>query len=376
MVLWSIWLGCNPSSGPGEDPLARAIAPWPRAPDAILARCDEEPFEELAVTCRVTAAAAYGMRGDADAAQSVCEQIPAGTWRAECHFRAGEELGATGKTIAGLRQCAQAGRFGRNCLTHTAWRLPPDPALSPDLPAARIVAGWSELELQAASALRGAEPGVEREGLDVLLARYGYNLYVGRGSAAPAAARLDASGLQTAGDGIDWELAGSMRTAFAVEAARLLAARGIAPTVEGIVAIWKGEQPPPRAKAEDHFPLGRFMSPILSPYEAGQPHLPLFGGGLRLAAKDPEEDVTIAALEALYWVPQTDARVFLPWLNDPRERVRRTAAKLLRVSQSATLNVEETVKQILAEHTDKGVRWHMQDALDRRTFAPPPARPL
>ena len=31
--------------------------PWPRDPEALLPICDQQPFEELAVTCRVQAAA-------------------------------------------------------------------------------------------------------------------------------------------------------------------------------------------------------------------------------------------------------------------------------------------------------------------------------
>ena len=63
-----------------------------------------------------------------------------GTWRDECHFRAGEELGRAGHTIPGLRHCGQAGRFARNCITHTVWRLPRQRDLTPQDGPERVAA--------------------------------------------------------------------------------------------------------------------------------------------------------------------------------------------------------------------------------------------
>jgi hypothetical protein len=354
------------------------MAPWPTEPEAILARCALEPFPELAITCRVQAAAQLGARGQTEQAQKTCLLIAAGTWRDECHFRAGEELGAHGHTVAGLRHCAQAGRFSRNCLTHAGWRMPRDPSLTPDTAPVRIQAAWGELSEQGAAALAGAPDGVEGEGLDVLLAQYGHNLYVGSGQLNPAPARLDV-GL-SASSPVDWRLAGALRTGFATEAARMLRDSGATVTPAAIIEMWDGQRPVlTGAPVPDHLRLGRYHTPILSPHEDGAPHLPLYGGGLRLAAEDPSEDIVIAALEALYWLPSTPADVFVPWLDDPRQRVRWTAAKLARLTRGDTLDIEALAISLKDRHTDPGVRWHMADALQRRSFEereamPPPPR--
>jgi len=372
-MLLALLLACT---GESLTPAADALAPWPTEPEEILARCDQEPFAELAITCRVQAAAQFGVRGQAERAQSVCEGLDAGTWRQECHFRAGEELGANGHTVAGLRHCAQAGRFSRNCLTHAGWRMPRDPDTTPDTPPEQVVAAWGELAAQGKGALAGAPDGVDNEGLDVLLAQYGFNVYVGSGKLNTAPARADV-GL---GAAADWRLGGALRTGFATEAARILRDAGQPVTVEAIVGAWGGQPLAVTGEAvPDHLRLGRYHTPIQSPHEAGVPHLPLYGGGLRLAAEDPSEDIVIAALEALYWVPATVADPFVPWLDDPRERVRRTAAKLVRLTRGEAVDVEALAVRLSAEHPDEGVRWHMADALERRSFeereaGPPPRR--
>ncbi len=348
------------------DPLTLAAQPWPQDPEALLPLCDEQPFEELAVTCRVQAAANFGLRGQAEQADAVCARIPEGTWRDECHFRAGEELGRAGFTIPGLRHCAAAGRFARNCITHAAWRLPRQPDLSPARGGAAIAAAWDELSVQVTAVLAGVGDGLEGEGLDLIQARFAYNIYVGSGQTDPDAARLP------------HPLGGALRTGLAVEVARLLAADGQPVSVEAIVNVYAGATPPlTGAPATDREHLGRYHTPILSPFEAGQPHLPVYGGGLRLASLSPDEDMVLAALEALYWLPDTTADAFLPWLDSPEEAPRRTAAKLLRLCHARGFDIEETLTGLAATHPDEGVRWHMQDGLDRRSFeeraaAPPP----
>ena len=116
-----------------SDPAIDALSPWPDDPQLLWERCAQETFEELAITCRVQTAAQFGAAGNSAAAHAVCIEVPPGTWREECHFRAGEELGHAGLAVEGLKHCARAGWFGRNCLTHTGWRLPRDPAIHPGL---------------------------------------------------------------------------------------------------------------------------------------------------------------------------------------------------------------------------------------------------
>lgn len=349
MTLLLILLACK---GEG-DALDRALEPWPDEPEALLPFCAEQPFPELAITCRVQAAARFAQRGQDARAEEACALVPEGTWREECHFRAGEELGRAGHTTAGLRHCASAGWFARNCLTHAGWNLPPDPELDSETEPAKLSQAADELLGAVDQVLSGAGDGLEGEGRDIVMARYGYNVYAGTGRADPAPAKLDGP------------LGVVLRTGFGVEAARLLPD----PTVEQILAIWKGEAPVPTGEALDpHRRMGRYTPPIPAPAERDLARVPIYGGGMRLVGEGPEEDVTIAALEGLFWRESTDAAVFLPWLGDARPRVRWTAAKLLRMTPSKTLDMEATLEEIVEKHEDENVRWHAQDGLDHRTW--------
>ena len=344
--------------GGGGDPVATSLAPWPDDPVEILAQCDAQPFPELATTCRVQAAARFARRGDAEQAGATCADVPEGTWREECHFRVGEELGSAGELLGALGHCREAGWFARNCLTHAVWHLPPDQALGADTDPAVLAEAADALLAKVDATLAGAGDGLPGEGHDLVLARFGYNVYVGRGSANPAPARLPG------------DVGDALRTGFGAEAARLLEP----PTVEAIEAVWQGDALAPTGAAlPEPARLGRYSTPILPPHEIALPHLPLYGGGMRLRGETDDEDAVIAALEGLYWRVDVDAEVFLPWVDDPRPRVAWTAARLLRLCQSGIIDVEATV-QALTSHPDEGVRWHAEDALRRRTWEPGPRR--
>lgn len=355
MRLLALLLAC--SDGPSA--LDQSLEPWPDEPAALLAVCAEQPFPELAITCRVQAAARFAQRGEDASAEQACKLIPEGTWREECHFRAGEELGRAGETTAGLRHCANAGWFARNCLTHAGWNLPPDPTLTSALAPEKLAQAADELLGAVDQVLAGAGDGLEGEGRDIVMARYGYNVYVGTGLADPDPARLDGP------------LGVVLRTGFGAEAARLIPE----PTVEKILAVWRGEAPVPTGAAlNERQRMGRYTPPVPAPAEGALPKVPVYGGGMRIVGEGPEEDATIAALEGLFWNESTDAAVFLPWVNDPRPRVRWTAAKLLRLTPSKTLDLEATLTTIAAEHEDENVRWHAKDGLEHRTWEGPRRR--
>lgn len=348
-LLLGLLLACGEDAPPAGDPLGA----WPTEPHALAAFCPTLPYDELVTTCRVQAAADLGRAGEAEAADAVCAQIAAGTWQEECHFRAGEELGRAGATLPALRHCAKAGWFGRNCLTHAGWNLPADPDLGPATPAATIASAAEELDAGVQQALAGAGDGLPGEGRDLVLARYGYNVYVGRGAATPEAARLDGP------------VGATLRTGFAIEAVRLLPE----PTVDAVVAVWRGEAEAPTG---DPLPararMGRYAQRVPSPHESGHPFAPTYGGGARLIGETPEEDVAIAALEALFWREQTPSEAFLPWLDDPRPRVRWTAARLLRLAGPARIDLPAELTRIAAAHPDENVRWHARFGLEKRTW--------
>lgn len=341
------------------DPALDALTPWPEDPHTLWKRCALETFEELAITCRVQAAANFGAAGNTKAAQEVCAEVPEGTWREECHFRAGEELGHAGLAVEGLKHCTQAGWFGRNCLTHTAWRLPRDPTVHPGLPAARIAATYAELDERVVQALDGAGDGIAGEGRDIMRARFGFNTYVGSGQTNPDPARLPDP------------LGPAMRTGFAIETARLL---GPDASVEAILAVWSGVEPPLKASAVDDTQLnGRYGMPLIAPQEHGVPHIPVFGGGLRPIGETPDEDLTIAALEGMFWLESTTAETFLPWVDDPRKRVRRTAARLLSRTRPASLDLPAELER-LSEHPDSAVQWYATQGLKLRAWEAPALR--
>ncbi len=357
LSVFSLFVGC----AEGPDVAALALQPYPRDPDAVRARCAVEPIAELAITCRVQAAAGYGRSGRSQDADAVCAEVPTGTWRDECHFRAGEELGREGHTVDALGHCARAGWFGRNCLTHAGWFLPRDPDVHPGLPPARIAAAQSEILAQVDSALRGAGDGLEGEGHDILAARFGYNVYLGSGRSEPAPARLPGM------------VGAPLRTGFAVEVARLLEARGERPTVEAIMAVWAEARPPlvgpPLHEAHR---MGRYHTPISAPGEQGLPHLPVYGGGMRLVGADVDEDMLICALEALFWLQSTPAEAFVPWLDHPQERVRWTAARLVRLARPASLDMVGLLTELSKSGVDANVRWHAEDGLRTRSWADEP----
>lgn len=341
------------SGGDAPDPRAAALGEWPEDPDQLIAFCPTLPYEELRITCRVQAAARFGHHGRSDDAWAACAPISEPLWTEECHFRAGEELGRVGDTLEALRHCASAGWFGRFCLTHAGWNLPPSKDLSQDTPPDLVEQAGLELLGSVDQALAGAGDGLEGEGRDIVLSRYGYNLYVGTGKADPAAARIEGP------------LGAALRGGFGIEAARLLPT----PTPEAIVAIWRGDQPPPTgAPLDPKRRVGRYTIPIDAPHERGLPHLPTFGGGQRLVGETAEEDAVIAALEGMFWVDGVPAEAFVPALDDPRPRVRWTAARLVRLAPAADLDQEALLTELSTSHSDPGVRWQAADGLKTRSF--------
>ena len=348
-MILALLLACG-----GPDPAALSLEPWPDDPDALSAICDQQAFPELATTCRVQAASRYGRRGDEAGADRSCAAIAEGTWRDECHFRAGEELGQAGKATAALRHCGQAGAYARNCLTHAGWHLPADPSLTSALPPATIAAAADELRGAIDQALGAADAGVQGEGRDIFLSRFGFNLSVGSGLANPAPAHLDDP------------LGVVLRTGFGIEAARLVAE----PSADAILAVWAGTAPAPTGPVlEERARVGNYTPPVPAPLERDLARAPVFGGGMRLVGESPDEDALIAALEGLYWTGRAPAAEYQRWTGDARPRVRWTAAKLLALVVRDSDPTQ--LAALAAAATDEGVKWHLEAVQHRRE---PPGR--
>ncbi|MBN1337344.1 MAG: hypothetical protein JXB39_15405 [Deltaproteobacteria bacterium] len=330
--------------------------------DEALASCDAIAFAELAIPCRVQVAAAAAGRGDEALAERACAGIPEGPWVGECHFRIGEEMARAANLEGAVRHCGRAGVFARSCFTHAASLLAPSEQ-APTEPVA-VVEGIVG-NLVRVDALLAEAGNVDRvEARDGMAARLWFNAYYGTGRADPAAARLAPP-----------DLSSFAATAYALEAVRLLFPEtDPLPTdaVERVRASWRGDVPPPTGgPLANDLRVGRYHTPFPVPGESSQARIPVFGGGVRLAGADPEEDLDIAILEALFFRTATPSDAFVPWLDDPRERVRWTAIRLFRRSRPEALNLEEVLKQ-LTSSADPVLRWHAHNALDE--LHPPPDR--
>lgn len=308
-ILPALLLSCGQ-----PDPVAPSLQPWPREPAALRLACQEQAFRELATTCWVQLAATLAQAGDEQAAAQACAEIEGGVWREECHFRLGEELAVAGKAVPAAAWCAQAGWFARRCLTHAAWRLRRDPGPMPTLSD-----GEELLSAVEASLAAHPDPGVAGEGRDAFRAAWGRAAFRGRGRADPLMAREPG------------ELGAALRTGWALEALRLLvAAQGGLPADAGdrLRRAWERREALV-GEALDEPPPER-SPPLRSAEEdAGLPHLPLYGGGLRLVGETIDEDAEIAILYALYGHVDCGPEPFRAALADPRPRVRWSAASIL-----------------------------------------------
>ena len=98
------------------------------------------------------------------------------------------------------------------------------------------------------------------------------------------------------------------------------------------------------------------------------PKINLYGGGKRLVAPDPKEDLIIAALEALFWLEDTSANQFAPFVTHESKLIRWTAAKLLRLSVSPDVQLEGTYTTAL-EDADPATRWHLEQQATKKPSA-------
>lgn len=302
------------------DPVAAALQPWPEDPVALAKVCEAQPFAELAITCRVQEAALRARRGEEEEAARACAFIPDGTWREECHFRLGEELATTGRAVPAAAWCAKAGWFARRCLTHAAWRLQSSEAPSSDL----LAEGDELLQAIEASLAAHPDPGVAGEGRDAFRAAWGRGVFLGSGKADPDLARVEG------------ELGPALRTGWATEAVRVLGQGTLPEEASTLLNLAWTERRSLEGAPDPEPPPERYPPFRPGPEDEGLPHLPLYGGGLRLVGETVDEDAAIAILHALYGHPAVGAEAFAVGLDDPRPRIRWTAAKLFALTAEPT----------------------------------------
>lgn len=306
-------------------------------PAAMLASCDKEPYPQLAIGCRVEAAARAADQGDVATINAACAAIPDGPWKSECHFRAGEQLGKSGHTDDSLTECGQAGDFTRFCITHAGWGLPPDDTRSPD--------ALAELAVQRIPGPQGVVAA------KVLRARAWFNRYVGTGVADPAVAR-----------GATGDDAAPARTAWAIEAVRLTG------TYDAAAKAWNGPALSGAALPVQRR-VGRYDTFPDMLGEAELPHSVTFADASRFVGESAAEDLDIALIEAVYFNTMdatTEAgAAFVRWLDDPRPRVRYTALRRFRALPSTGVAAKLAS---MSNDPDPIIRAHVEDALKYHTW--------
>lgn len=299
------------------------------------APCADEPNEQLRTLCFVQRAAdqARGAEPSGAAIPSArrnCEQISDETWRGECYFRVAEGAGESGAIEQAVAACKDAGRFSSFCATHIAW-----------------LSNYGELTpYNRETVLASPE----------LSAAYWFFRYYGTGSADPALAKNERDDQGT-----------YARTGWAMEAVRLtegdvLRARAAWDAGHALTGI-------PLAADARH---GRYDPVQWLDAFSSLPTVPMYGGAVRLAGETPEDDLTIALLEAAYFCPRTTADAFLPYFSDPHPRVAYTAIQRFRILPSAAAESLLTARK---DDPDPLVAALVADAIRYRTWEGKPNRP-
>ncbi|MAA79779.1 MAG: hypothetical protein CL916_11015 [Deltaproteobacteria bacterium] len=331
------------------------LSPWPTDPYLLLKRCEKEEIEELQITCRVQAASDFGAINEESIGADICSKIKSKVWNEECHFRLGEELASAGNIMAGFLHCSHSGFYAMNCFTHIGRRK--DDVFKDNFALANK--SMEEIQESHAKMLDEAQKNifnvpekVKVSLLKDLTAQFGISVYFGRGSLEYSPA--DMNGL----------LGAAMRTGYAMEAARILSADGNA-SVENIIEVWNNPTHVDAVTATNATLHGRYHSGLISPYEHKLAKINLQGGGTRLISENPQEDITIAALEAMYWLEQTPSESFIPWMNNRSHLIRLTAAKLLRLSMTPELRKNPRFIQAKSE-ADGKVLWYFKQTLSKK----------
>ena len=329
---------------------------WPSDPYALLKRCEKEEIKELQIACRIQAAANFGAINEEHMGVDICKKIEPKVWNEECHFRLGEELAYSGNLMAGYFHCSMSNHYAENCFAHIKSRREEILAIKWSEKDKHSIEGLQEIHLKLIEETKDNIFNVSKKLKTSLLAdltsQFGISVYLGRGS-------LDISPTDTRG-----LLGASLRTGYAMEAARLLHLSGKA-SVENIIEAWNEPTRIDTVATKTITLHGRHHSGLISPYEKNLDKINLYGGGTRLISDNPQEDITIAALEAIYWLEETPGESFIPWIGNQSDLIRLTAAKLLRLSMTPELSKSPQLIQATSK-ADRKVQWYFKQNLSKK----------
>ena len=325
------------------------LEPWSDDPQTLLRQCESQT--DLAPICWVQAAAVLAQNNREPEAAKICADLTA-IWKQECHFRVGEELAAKGELPMGIQHCILSDQFAQNCITHAMWRTSIATDLNSNMATKDIQNAFVELKGNIEAKLRDASPSLRHQTIDNLMPQFAHSMFVGSAIANPKLAHLS-------GDEGVW-----YRTAFAIEAARILWQKSDF-SIAQIIENWKTQTTITGLPSPEQAFKGRYRPTRISPMEEAKKRTIGFAGGSRLVGDTPEEDIVIAALEGAFWVEDTPPDVFLPWLDDSRENVHLTAAKLL--SQIAENERKLTNKlRILSKNYNNKIKWYLDPPRKRK----------
>lgn len=96
--------------------------------------------------------------------------------------------------------------------------------------------------------------------------------------------------------------------------------------IPAALVCWKGGACP-QGTAIDQ-PKGRYSTPVVVPATEQHPHVAGFGGSIRLAPQDQEQDLLVALLEGQFFRESSTNLAFVDYLDAEGDALRWTACKL------------------------------------------------
>ena len=298
-----------------------SIPDWSKDSKTLLQQCEKELVSEVQTICWIHAATVLiqeDPKGDVSAA---CNNITEELWRDECYFRAAEELSILGRWQEGIRACRLSGRFEYDCIKHSYWREPFKNVPPNDAPLSDIKAEFEKIRSDTSVLLKGLPTATYNEGIANISAQFAHSLIVGKGRARADLAHEKG------------EFGAFFRTVYGIEGARILSARREL-QVDAIVQSWEEKKDIVGIKSRRKSFTGRYYHNKRSKQERALSSIVSFGGYTRIQSKEPNIDITVAALEGIYSLPSASSSLFKPYINHQHPEIRLTARRLGKATRS------------------------------------------